>query len=111
MYRVLERSALTLNFHIGIAEDNTNDMRLYEETGVGTLLLTDAKKNLADLFEPGKELITYLSADECIELIQYYLAHPIEREQIAQAGQDRTLREHTYAHRMRELCAILDSCL
>lgn len=111
MYRVLEQSALTLNNHIDVAEDNANNMRLYEATGVGTLLITDAKKNLSDLFEPGKEVVAYRSVEECVELTKHYLAHPQEREKIAQAGQARTLREHTYAHRMQELCDILKPLL
>ena len=111
MYRVLEQSALTLNNHIDVAQDNANNMRLYEATGVGTLLVTDAKKNLPDLFEPGKEVVTYRSVEECVELIRHYLAHPQEREKIAQAGQAHTLREHTYAHRMQELSEILTPLL
>ena len=111
MYRVLEHSAITLNNHLDAARDNANNMRLYEATGVGALLLTDAKKNLADMFEPGREVLAYHSAEECIELIEHYLAHPAEREQVAQAGQARTLREHTYSHRMQELSAILKPLL
>jgi spore maturation protein CgeB len=107
MYRALARSRITLNRHINVAENYANNMRLYEATGVGTLLLTDLKDNLGDLFEVGKEVITYSSAPEAAELIRYYLANPNEAQTIARAGQDRTLREHTYSHRMAELVPIL----
>jgi spore maturation protein CgeB len=82
-------------------------MRLYEATGVGTFLLTDHKRNLADLFEPGREVVAYRDADECVELAGYYLTHDEEREAIARAGQQRTLREHTWYHRMQELVDIV----
>ena len=82
-------------------------MRLYETTGVGTLLITDYKDNLHTLFEPGKEVVAYSSAEECVERIQYYLKHDDEREAIARAGQQRTLREHTYYQRMQELVDIV----
>ena len=54
MYRALARSRVTLNRHINVAENNANNMRLYEATGVGALLITDRKDNLNDLFEVGK---------------------------------------------------------
>ncbi len=44
MYEVIRRSRVTLNFHIDLAEGWANNMRLYEATVVGTLLLTDWKK-------------------------------------------------------------------
>ena len=59
------------------------------------------------MFERGKEVVAYRSPEECAELVQYYLEHEDEREAIARAGQQRTLREHTYHHRMRELVEIV----
>lgn len=103
MYRYLARSRVTLNVHIDAAENNANNMRLYEATGCGALLVTDQKDNLAELFEPGKEIVTYGSPDEAVEKIRYYTSHPEEASAIAAAGQQRTLREHSYAHRMSEM--------
>ncbi len=107
MYRALARSRMTLNRHINVAENNANNMRLYEATGVGTLLLTDRKDNLHELFEVGREVLGYSSKEEAAELVRHYTAHPAEAQAIAQAGQQRTLREHTYRHRMQELVPIL----
>lgn len=108
MYRALARSRITLNRHINVAENNANNMRLYEATGVGSLLLTDRKDNLDELFEVGKEVVAYSSQEEAAELIRYYLAHPEEATAIAKAGQARTLRDHTYQWRMEELMPILE---
>lgn len=107
MYRALARSRITLNRHINVAENNANNMRLYEATGVGAMLLTDRKDNLHELFEIGKEVVAYSSKEEAAELVRHYLDHPQEAEQVAKAGQARTLREHTYAQRMRELVPML----
>ena len=106
MYAVIRRSVLTLNHH-GSVPPYANNMRLYEATGVGTLLVTDWKENLGEMFEPGREVVAYRSPEECVELVRYYLDHDAERERIARAGQERTLREHTYYHRMRELVDIV----
>ena len=111
MYRQLRRSKIALNIHIDMAEQYAANMRLYEATGVGTLLLTDWKTNLHELFEIGKEVVAYRSTEECVELVQHYLAHDAEREAIAKAGQQRTLSEHSYYHRMQELTEILNRYL
>jgi len=111
MYRILYNSEIALNHHIGVAENYANNMRLYESTGVGTLLITDHKDNLHTLFEPGKEVVAYRSAEECIELINYYQKHEEERKAIAHSGQQRTLRKHTYFHRMQELVDIVTALL
>lgn len=107
MYSALARSRITLNRHINVAENNANNMRLFEATGVGAMLLTDRKDNLHELFEIGKEIITYSSKEEAAEIVRHYLAQPEELEKIAKAGQVRTLSEHTYAKRMQELVLIL----
>lgn len=110
MYQILHNSKVTLNHHGDIAP-YANNMRLFEATGVGTLLITDWKANLHEMFEPGKEVVAYRTPEECAELIQYYLEHDDEREVIARAGQRRTLQEHTYYHRMQELMDIVERYL
>jgi spore maturation protein CgeB len=111
MFQVMHDSKITINHHIGIAGDYANNMRLYEATGAGTLLITDDKKNIGDIFEPGKEVVVYKNADECVRLIRYYLAHEEERSAIARAGQARTLREHTYYQRVGEMVRIIEEKL
>jgi spore maturation protein CgeB len=111
MYRVLRDSRIALNRHIGIAGEYANNMRLFEATGVGSMLLTDEKSNLGELFEPGREVVTYRTADELAERARHYLAHEEERQAIAAAGQERTLRDHGYDRRMVELAALLEARL
>ncbi|MBN9386612.1 MAG: glycosyltransferase family 1 protein [Chloroflexi bacterium] len=111
MYRTKAASRITLTFHSTASGVYANNMSLFETTGVGSLLLTDNKKNLGDLFEIGKEVIAYENADDCIEKIRYYLDHENERAAIAANGQKRTLKEHTYFHRMQQLLDILKKYL
>jgi spore maturation protein CgeB len=107
MYRVLRRARIAVNRHIREAGDYANNMRLYEATGVGTMLVTDEKANISELFEPGREVVTYRDARSLADAVNHYLAHEHERQAIAAAGQARTLSDHTYAARMRELVEIL----
>ena len=111
MYRALARSHVTLNRHINVAENYANNMRLYEATGVGALLITDRKDNLHELFDIGKEVVAYSSLEEAAELIRYYISHPVEASKIAKAGQARTLRDHTYERRIQELAPLLEKHL
>ena len=107
MYRVLARSQIVVNRHIEAAEGYANNMRLYEATGLGAALLTEATPNLGDLFEPDVEVATYRDEEELVARIEHLAAHREERLAIASAGQRRTLRDHTYRERMRELSEIL----
>jgi len=98
MYRVLAGSRVTINVHIDMAGDAAVNMRMYEATGAGTLLVTDGGKNLAEVFEPGKEVVTYKTPEEAVEKVRFYLSHEKERAEIAAAGQQRTLKNYTYDH-------------
>lgn len=111
MYAVLRSAAIALNRHIQVARGYANNMRLFEATGVGTLLLTDRKANLHEMFVPDREVVTYESVGELVAKARYYLDHDDERRAVAAAGQERTLRDHTYARRMAELAEILEGCL
>ena len=108
MFRILGKSAITVNRHIDVSENYANNMRLFEATGCGALLITDYKDNLSDLFEIGKEVVAYRSMDECAALIHYYLRHPDEAREIADAGQKKTLAVHTYDKRLEYTAEILE---
>lgn len=99
MFQALMDSRITLNIHADSSPRYASNMRLFETTGVGTCLVTDHRNNLAELFEPGKEVVTFASAEECVEKVTWLLDHPDEREAIAAAGQARTLRDHTFTRR------------
>jgi glycosyltransferase involved in cell wall biosynthesis len=108
LYRILSESLITLNRHGEVSQQYANNMRLYEATGMGTCLITDWKENLHTIFEPDEEVVTYRSADELIEKVNYLLENDGERMKIAEAGQNRTLKDHTYQIRVKELLEILD---
>jgi spore maturation protein CgeB len=107
MHRVLAGSRIAVNRHIDAAEGHANNMRLYETTGDGALLATEAGVNLPMLFEAGREVVTYEGADDLAAALHALLADNERRVAIARAGQERTLREHTYARRIAALAADL----
>jgi len=109
MYRVLGRSRITINTHIDVAEEYANNLRLYEATGMGALLVTDDKVNLRELFEVGREVVAYRDATDLAEKVRWYLEHPAEAATIAAAGRERTLRDHTWRDRMARLVAMFEA--
>lgn len=108
MYEVLRGSAATVNHH-GDIRPFAHNCRLFEATGVGTLLLTDALPQLDTLFEPGAEVLAYSSAEECAELIRAHLLEPASGCGVAKAGQRRTLADHTYLRRMQDFVEIVQA--
>jgi spore maturation protein CgeB len=111
MYRVLASSRITLNRHIDVAEGQANNMRLYEATGSGALLVTDRARMLDELFDPGAEVVAYADEDDLVQQVTRLMADDESRLRIAEAGQARTLAEHSYRDRMRELEAMLEERL
>jgi spore maturation protein CgeB len=107
MFQALADSRSTLNMHIGGAGEYSGNIRMFEATGTGTCLLTDWKKDLGELFEIDREVVAYRSAEECVEKSRWLMEHPKECEEIGRAGQQRTLRDHSYANRVEELDALI----
>ncbi len=107
MYRILSKSQITINRHIDIAEGYANNMRLYEATGMGACLVTDSKSNLATLFEPDVEIVTYSSSGEAISKIKSLLENPKAASEISRKGQIRTLRDHNYRVLMEKLLQLV----
>jgi spore maturation protein CgeB len=103
MFQLLAETRVALNTHIDLAREHASNMRLFEATGVKTCLLTEHQQNLDTLFVPDQEVVTYNSVEEAVEKVEYLLTHEDERRRIAQAGQARTLRDHTFENRAEQL--------
>jgi len=58
---------------------------------------------MENYFIPDKEIVIYESTKDLINKIRYYLEHDDERKAIQKSGYERTLREHTYETRFREI--------
>ena len=111
MFEILCRSRITVNCHIDFVKPYGGNMRLYEGTGCGALMVTDDLANLGELFELGKEVVAYDSPEGCLNAVSHYMDHPDEAAEIAKRGQERTLRDHTYIKRMEYVAGILEGML
>lgn len=98
----LRHSAINLNLVNGNAETGLN-MRHFEITAAGGFMLCYQQPEIEEHFEIGTECAVFTSERDLLDKIRYYLSHPAERCAIAQAGQQRTLREHLYSHRLQSI--------
>jgi hypothetical protein len=78
-------------------------LREFEAPMSGALCCTGYIDELAEHFEPDKEVIVYRSAHELLDKARYYLAHPDHAERVRRAGHTRALRDHTYHRRFETL--------
>ena len=86
---VLRASPLTFNCSV----NGDLNLRLFEATSAGSLLLTDRlseSSGLDRLFEPGVECVLYDTEPELIDLCRYYLRRPDEACTIAERARQRT---------------------
>jgi spore maturation protein CgeB len=89
---IFKKSKIVLNY----STNKDFNMRVREATCTGSFLLTDWVYGIDELYEDGKEIVTYKTTEEAIEKTKYYLEHDEEREKIAEAGMRRTLKDGTY---------------
>ncbi|MDF3062357.1 MAG: glycosyltransferase [Microvirga sp.] len=66
--------------------------RLFEAAACGAAILTDDWDGLDAFFEPGREILVARSGDDTIAALGLSM---IERREIAEAGRERVLAEHT----------------
>jgi spore maturation protein CgeB len=82
-------------------------LREFEAPMSGALYLTEDQPELAEYFEPGKEVLTYVDRQDLLDKARYYLAHQEESERIRRGGFVRARQNHTWQHRFRELFGVL----
>ncbi|MDA9962495.1 glycosyltransferase [Opitutales bacterium] len=108
MLQKLSEYTLTFNLHVKETGNCACNMRLFEATGVGTSLLSDYKKNSNQLFENNREITNYTTITEVIDRTKYLLENPKHTKSIADAGQLRTLNEHTTEKQVVQLMYFLN---
>jgi hypothetical protein len=96
MFEILGNTQICLNVHGEITGQWAGNIRMFEATGMGTCLLTDEKVNNRELFEPDFEMVTYRTVEECISKAKWLVENPKEAAKIAERGQMRCLKDHTY---------------
>jgi len=89
---------------------NGVNKRTFEIPACGGFQITSHREAINELFEIGKEIVTYTDFNDLKAKINYYLdpTNETERQQIIEAGQRRVLSEHTYEKRLKQLLEIIN---
>jgi len=104
MYEILGDSQITINRHHAAAGDCANNLRMYEATGMGAMLVTDDKRNLSQFFHPGLEVVTYANQEQLLEVLKSAVNDPSKSEEIAERGRVRCLSSHQFSHTLPLIC-------
>jgi len=104
MYRLVGRAAAVLHHEVNGA---ATSLRLFEVTGIGSALITNAVDGLEELFEVGQEVLTYRTEGEARGIVAWLNRDTAAATEIGQAGQRRTMRDHTVEARAQQLSSIL----
>jgi len=81
--------------------------RTFELASCAAFQLVDERTLLPEVFEAGKEVVTFKDSADLKEKIAYYSNKPEERKRIADAGRARVLREHTYEIRLKQMLGLI----
>ncbi|MFC1798606.1 glycosyltransferase [Thermodesulfobacteriota bacterium] len=100
---IMRNSVISINFANSRGGFNQIKARNFEVPGAGGFLLAEQAEGLRDYYTDGKEIVVFENMDDLIRKARYYLTHPAERDAIAMAGNQRTLKEHTYDQRMKDV--------
>jgi spore maturation protein CgeB len=77
--------------------------RTYQIPASGGFMLHERNPEVLDFYRENEEIACFESVEELAEKIDYYLAHPVERENIARAGHARCVPAYSYDNRMAEI--------
>lgn len=106
---IFSASRINLNLHSSTYHEGVNPFgdfvnpRTFEIAACGGFQLVDQRSLLPELFQEGSELVCYSSVEELRDLVLDWSKRPEDRARIAAGGRRRTLAEHGYGQRMKEL--------
>ena len=84
--------------------NDTYTRRCFEIPAAGAFLFCPYTKDLANIFEEGKEIVFYYNKADFVEKIKYYLEHDNERMRIAEAGRKKVIKDgHEASDRVKTI--------
>jgi spore maturation protein CgeB len=87
----------------GASSGDLTTNRTYVIPAVGGFMLHERNSEVLELYKENEEVACFDSVEELADKIDYYLAHPEEREFIARAGHTRCVPAYSYDNRVAEL--------
>ena len=108
--RAISAARINLNItrrsHASVVGSST--CRPFELASAGAAIVSNPHAGIERWFEPGSELILVEDAKQALTAYRELLDDPAQAEAMGARARERVLDEHTYAHRARQLLALLD---
>lgn len=101
---VMAASVGTLNVH---GDQDGFTMRTFEASGIGAVQLID-RNDVVAFYEPDVEVLTFGDEAELLEIASRAKSDQAGMRRLRAAARARTLAEHTFVHRARDLEALWD---
>ena len=89
------KTGIVINFSEGRTAYSQLVGRVIEATQSGCLLMEQANPETKGMFIPGKEYVEWDGVEDLVEKVEYYLAHPGEREKIALCGHSKCQKRYS----------------
>jgi len=100
--KVFHHSIINLNLHHFDDVCGLNQ-RLFDICGCGGFQIVDYKEEIKEYYEIGKEIETFSSIEELKDKIRFYLDNRQEATEIGLRAREKTLKHHTYEHRVQSI--------
>lgn len=108
MGRIYSSAKLVFNKSI----HNDVNMRMFEATGCGAVLVTDriSGNGMEELFEEGLHYVTYSDASSLVAVVKELLRDPERCALMGDSARRRVLEHHTYRHRAQQMLEVIGEC-
>lgn len=109
----LNRLYNAAKIHLHISANGQLDALLLDGIAAGSFFLVrhcptiKHKGKIGDLFQLGKELITFETTENLLEKLRYYLEHDDERQSIADLAQKKVIEQLDYRTTMRKMIEVV----
>jgi spore maturation protein CgeB len=77
--------------------------RVFENASMGCLVATNPNSRIEKYYTPGREILFWETITDLIRSIRSVISHPEDFRKTARLAYERTLREHLYEHRFKNV--------
>ncbi len=96
-----------INLNITLRSIHTGiPLRALDIMGCGGFLLSNYQQELAEYFAEDKEVVLFYDMEDCLEKIDFYLAHEEKRKEIAAAGRIAVMERFGYRRQLERLLGL-----
>lgn len=103
---IFRSSKINLNITLRSIESGV-PLRVFDIMGAGGFVLSNWQPEIPELFEEGREIVTFKTPEEMLEKADYYLRHEEERREIALNGYRKVKKCYTFEHQLQKIISIL----